>query len=307
MKVSSRSLLPRRRLLGTACLAPLLALAKPSAAAEGASSVISYVRAVSASDIDAHASFGWDVLAAALERTRATHGDYRLTTSTDAAQALRFRHATRSSNVEVNVVILTISPAWNDILLPVRIPFLRGLLGYRLLVVRRRDLDRFAKINSLADLRRVSIGSVAHWLDTAILQDAGLSVVTGSSFDGLFKMMKANRFQALSRGAHQIEGEVANLAADPDNDLVVEPHLLLHYNLPVYFWFSRDKEGQRRAARVRDGLRSMEADGSLDGMFEANFGKVIAKYDLTHRTIIEIPNRFLSPDDPADDHFPWRR
>ena len=269
--------------------------------------MISYVRAASASDVDAHAIFGWDVLTAALERTRTTHGDYTLTVSADTTQALRFRHAKTSSTSQVNVVILTISPDWSHILTPVRIPVLRGLLGYRLLLIHRKDLDRFSRINSLADLRNVTFGSVQHWTDTAIMKDAELPVVAGSSFDGLFKMLEAHRFDTLTRGVHQIEAEMAAIAKAPDSDIVVEPHLLMHYTLPVYFWFSRDPEGQRRAERVKAGMRAMVADGSLEKMFTERFGPVIEKYDLAHRTLIELPDPFLVPEDPIKDRRLWYR
>lgn len=272
-----------------------------------AANTISYVRAASASDIDAHASFGWDVLSAVLEKTRATHGDYSLTISPDPAQALRFRHEGRSSDVEVNTVILTISPEWNDTLLPVRIPFQRGLLGYRLPIVHRSNLDRLRGIKTLADLRQIQFGSVKHWVDTTILKNAGLSVVEGSTYDGLVKMMRAGRFQALTTGAHEVEAQMAAIEAEPDNDLVVEPHLLLHYNLPVYFWFSRDEDGVRRAQRVEAGLKAMIADGSLEKMFETRFGPVMAKYGLARRTLIELPNPVLRPEDPVGDTRPWLR
>ncbi len=297
------SAMTRRALLRAAATLPFL----PAAHAAEPQKTISYVRAASASDVDAHAVFGWDVLSAVLEKTRATHGDYSLTISPDAAQALRFRHATTSSDIQVNTVVLTTSPDWDDILLPVRVPFQRGLLGYRLLLVHRTDLGRFAHIRNLADLRQISIGSVTHWTDTLIMKRAGLKVVEGSSFDGLFKMLQAHRFDALSRGAHQIEGEMANIERTPGNDLVVEPHLLLHYNLPVYFWFSKDKEGQRRAERVRAGLLAMVADGSLEKMWEKTFGSTIEKFDLAHRTLIEIPNPLLSPEDPIKDPRYWYR
>jgi hypothetical protein len=286
------------RAAAAAALAPRLARAADT---------ISYVRAASASDIDAHASFGWEVLTAVLEKTRPTHGDYSLTVSPDPAQALRFRHVTKSSAIEVNTVILTISPEWNDSLLPVRIPFQRGLLGYRLPIVHRWSLDRFREIKTLADLRQIKFGSVKHWVDTTILEKSGLPVVEGTSYDGLVKMMRAGRFQALTTGVHEVEAQMAVIEAELDNDLVVEPHLLLHYNLPVYFWFSRDEEGQRRAERVTAGLKTMVADGSLEKMFQTRFGPVMAKYDLAHRTLIELPNPVLRPEDPIGDTRPWLR
>ena len=298
--------LSRRAMMRTALAAPLTALPGIGRSQE-AGKPMSYVRAASASDIDAHGAFGWEVLAAVLERTRATHGDYTLTVSPDPAQALRFRHATTSSDIQVNVVILTISPEWNDILLPVRLPMQRGLLGYRLLLVHRGDLDRFKGIRTLADLRKITFGSVKHWMDTRILENAGLRVVTGTTYDGLFKMMQAHRFETLAPGVHEIDAQLAAIEKLPGNDLVVEPHLLLHYFLPVYFWFSRDKEGQRRAERVRAGLAAMNADGSLEKMFEARFGPIIEKYNLAHRTLIELPDPLLSPEDPVHDARLWYR
>src|ERR1700761_7485927 len=117
--MSAKPGINRRDLIGAALVAPLLPMLAEAADTQ---QTISYVRAASASDVDAHAIFGWDLLSAVLERTRATHGDYKLTVSPDPAQALRFRHAKTSSDVQVNTVVLTISPDWNDILLPVRIP-----------------------------------------------------------------------------------------------------------------------------------------------------------------------------------------
>jgi len=296
-----------RRALMRAALAAPLPLLPGIGRSEEPDKARSFVRAVSASDIDAHAVFGWEVLAEVLERTRPTFGDYTLTTSSDPAQALRFRHGTSSSDIQVNVVVLTIAPEWNDVLLPVRIPVLRGLLGYRLLLIHRGDADRFRGINTLADLRQVSFGSVKHWVDTAIMEKAGLNVVTGTTFDGIYKMLQAHRFETLTRGVHQIESEMAAIGKDPDSDIIVEPHLLLHYYLPVYFWFSRDKDGQRRAERVKAGLLAMVADGSLERMFDARFGAVIQKYDLAHRTIIDLPNPLISAEDPVRDPRFWYR
>jgi len=301
------SKLTRRGFMRVVAMAPVPLLLPRTAKSTEAQGTISYVRAPSTSDNDPHAAFGWELLDAVLERTRATHGDYRLTISQEAAQSVRFRHGVHGSDSQVNVAILTASPEWNDLLLPVRIPLLRGLLGYRLLLMHRQDLGRFRDINRLADLRQVTFGSVHYWADTAILEKAGVPVVIGRSYEGLFKMLLARRFDVLSVGVHEVDAEIAAIVNDPANDLVVEPHLLLHYYLPVYFWFSKDEEGHRRAERVEAGLRSMVADGTLQRMFDARFGPVIEKYGLTHRTLIEIPNPMLVPEDSEGDTRLWYR
>ncbi len=40
--------------------------------------------------------------------------------------------------------------------------------------------------------------------------------------------------------------------------LAIERHLVLHYPMPVYFWFPNTPEDRKRAERVREGLRAME-------------------------------------------------
>ncbi|RBH45945.1 hypothetical protein C3F00_037375, partial [Pseudomonas sp. MWU13-2860] len=92
--------------------------------------------------------------------------------------------------------------------LPVRIPIDRGLLGYRVLLIRAARQPEFAKVTTLAELRRFSIIQGEGWGDIAVLRRAGLKVETDSSYDGLFRMLDRGLGDAFSRGVTEVEREI---------------------------------------------------------------------------------------------------
>ena len=76
-------------------------------------------------------------------------------------------------------------------LLPIRIPLNKGLLGWRLGLVRKGNTDRIAQVKTLADLKDLRIAQGQDWPDTQILNGNGLDVIKGSSYEGLFKMLES--------------------------------------------------------------------------------------------------------------------
>ena len=240
--------------------------------------------------------YHWRLLEAALEKTRGTYGDYRLV-MTPPMPTSRQIYELSNANPSITVAVLVANADLDHKLIPVRIPIDRGLLGYRIMLIRANDQPRFEAIRSLEDLKSVSFGLVPWWDDTAIMRRAGLTVVPGDSYDGLFHMLGAYRFDAFSRGVTEVLTDYDRMKPRI-GDLAVERHLLLHYPMPVYFWFSDDEEGRRRANRVRAGLAAMVAAGELQAMFETEFRRELVLLDLASRTIIEIPNPLLGTDDP---------
>jgi len=208
--------------------------------------------------------FHWAVLEAALERTRKTYGDYRLV-AISPMPVSRQEYELAHADPVITIAVFNSTAERTRKLLPVRIPIDRGLLGYRILLIRADDQARFDRIRSLEDLRSVQFGLMPGWSDLRIMRAAGLTVVEGDSYDGLFRMLSARRFDAFSRGATEII-EDFDRAKSMAPGLAIERHMLLHCPMPVYFWFSGDQEGRRRADRVQAGLTEMVADGSLAAM-----------------------------------------
>jgi len=184
-------------------------------------------------------------------------------------------------------------------LLPIRIPIHKGVLGWRLGLIRKGDEDRLAQVNTLQDLKGVHLAQSPEWPDTKILEGNGISVITAPRYEGLFKMLEARRFDYFPRSVLEIWDEQANHA----DTLVVEPHLALHYYYDAYFMVNR--KNTRLAKDIRDGLERAILDGSFDKLFQQNFGEQIRKAHLETRTVIELQNPWLTPETPANRPELW--
>ena len=178
-------------------------------------------------------------------------------------------------------------------LLAVYIPINRGVLGWRLGLMRKGDAARFADVNTLDDLKRVSTAQGMHWPDTDILRANGIPVITGPTYEGLFKMIVGGRFDYFPRSVMEIWDEQQNNA----DTLEVEPRLALHYFYDAYFMVNR--KNTRLAEDIRDGLEKAIADGSFDMLFQQYYGERLRKARLETRTVIELKNPLLTPGTPS--------
>ncbi|MDP3815655.1 MAG: hypothetical protein Q8Q83_11365, partial [Pseudomonas sp.] len=203
-----------------------------------------------------------------------------------------------------NTLVLDATQALEEALLPIRIPIDKGLLGYRVFLIQAEDQPRFAAVQSLEQLRQFSFGQQRDWSDVAIYKAAGLPVVTGSSYEGLFRMLMARRFDAFGRGVTEVSGELAHWRAKYPQ-MAIENELLLYYPLPVYFWFPRTPEGSRHVQRVEEGMLALIADGTLDRLFVEEYGATIESLGLRERRMLRIANPALPPGQPFDNKAYW--
>ena len=245
----------------------------------------------------------WLALRAALDRTCDAFGPFEIDEVGEMPPKRRAA-ALASGEDGINIAFLAENRELSAHLVPVRVPVDRGLLGYRILLIRKSDQPRFAAIESLGALRAMKFGSLATWDDSAIMSANGIQVVDGNSYDGLFKMLVMGRFAAFSRSIREVAHEYGrrNLQA---SGLAIERHLLLHYPMPVYFWLPNTEQGRRQAERVRRGLEAMVADGELRRMFDLAYAEQFAALDLKHRMVIELANPLIDPDSIADDDVTW--
>ena len=187
-------------------------------------------------------------------------------------------------------------------LLPVRIPIDRGLLGWRLLLVRPASLPTFASASTLARLKTLRGGQGADWPDVAILRGAGLAIDESARYGDLFQKLAAGRIDYFPRSVQEIWGEVEN---HRDDGFVVEPTLALHYPAAMYFFVNRQRP--ELAADIRRGLEIALRDGSFQALFMRNFGALLQRSKLGTRHVIEMTNPLLPPETPLADARLWYR
>ena len=183
---------------------------------------------------------------------------------------------------------------------PVRIPVLRGLDGYRICVINRGHQAAFSAVQSLDDLKQLTIGQDPGWSDVKILEAAGLKVVTAPS-DALPDMVERDRFDCFLRGAHEAPNEVAKHPT-----LAVENDLLIVYPFTSFFFVNNKDTALAEA--LESGLRQAYEDGRFMRHFNSH-PAIRAIFDEGHieqRRRFDIPNPFLTNETRAIPDQYWQ-
>jgi hypothetical protein len=181
-------------------------------------------------------------------------------------------------------------PDLNAQTLPIAIPIDKGLLGYRVSLIRRDQQARINQVNDIQGLRLLSIGQAQDWGDVPVYRYNGIPLVTTSHYDLLFPMLAHRRFDLFPRGVLEITPELISLQAQYP-DMAIETHLLIRYSYAQFFYVN--KSYPLIAQRIKDGLEEMRKDGSFEALFQKNFARAVADLHLERRVLIDLKNPFL--------------
>ena len=185
-------------------------------------------------------------------------------------------------------------------LLPVRIPLDKGLFGWRIALLPKSRAQLLKDVRNLDDLRQFSAGQGHDWPDSAILRSHGLPVKVSSNYGSLFRMLQAQRFDYFPRSVIEIWDELEHPRA---RQLIVDPHVLLHYPTAMYFFFSRKRP--ELAETVRIGMEKAIADGSFERLFQQHFAASLQRTQLDQRQLIELHNPLLPSATPLQRRELW--
>lgn len=185
-------------------------------------------------------------------------------------------------------------------LLPVRIPIDRGLLGWRLLLVRRKELAQWRRVRSLKDLAPLVAGQGHDWPDTAILRANGLQVGTSSGYEALFRMLAAGRIDYFPRSILEVDAE---LATGRYPELAIAPELMLHYPAAAYLFVSPTRPDL--AAELKTGLEAAVADGSFQRLHREFYGPLLKAHPVAHDRVLRLSNPLLPPETPVHRRELW--
>lgn len=240
------------------------------------------------------------VLELALDKTLDL-GNWQLAEAAEPMQQSRALQLL-SEGQELDIVWSMTSSAREAQNRPIRIPLLKGLMGYRLLLIRSEDQSWFHNVQTLDQLRELRAGQGHDWPDTEILRANGLSVETSADYDSLFLMLQRGRFDYMPRAINEPWAEIA---ARPTLGLTVEENLMLYYPTAVYFFVQRDNTALEK--RLELGLRRAIADGSFDTLFRQHpiNAHAFGKAGILKRRVIRLRNPLLPAATPLDDDRLW--
>ncbi len=202
----------------------------------------------------------------------------------------------------IHVMAEAPKPGWERDLIPIRIPIRKGIQGYRIFLIDKKNQPMLSKISTLSQLKKIATGSGQQWSTTRVLKENGFNVKEGASYEGLFNMLVRGRFVTFGRGINEAFIEFER-HSNKFSALAVEQDLLLYIPLPTYFFVAPTKPDL--AKRIESGLLVMISDGSFDKLFLEEFGDQIQEARLAHRRMFSIGNPNLSPETPLNIKKYW--
>lgn len=234
-----------------------------------------------------------EVLAAALAVTNKTHGDWNLSIDNTSYPAAEDEASVfRAKNFDIFGTVAGNQKLVNEKKILIPLPLMKGLLGYRILIIRAEDKEKFAAIKSTKTLQKLRAGIPETWADAELFRQNGYQVVEKGSFDDLFTRLHNKEFDYVSLGANEVAGVFAERAAT--GQFIIEETLLLYYPFPLVFYVN--PANPALAERVTEGLNIINNNGQLDKVFHRYFGKDLERFKFKDRQIIQLTNPILPPE-----------
>ncbi|QPB84154.1 transporter substrate-binding domain-containing protein [Pseudoalteromonas rubra] len=181
--------------------------------------------------------------------------------------------------------------------LAVRIPLVKGLLGYRVLFIAASRAADFVDIKHWGQLQPLLFGLRHDWPDRAVFERNGLQVVAFHDTEKAMTMLSNKRLDVVPLDI---------LAANDfpsRTDIMVQPSLLISYPSAVYLFV--DKANIQLRDLLQAGLEQAIADGCFEQLFRRHFADQLTQLDLAGRTHLRLPNPTLSAETPLSRSELW--
>ena len=236
---------------------------------------------------DARHAYKFELIKRILEVTQAEFGAYELAPFAEEPSAKR-QSLLISEGKILNLLWAspgTVIARAEVITIPVDI--LRGLLGYRICLI---NPNNFPDSEKLLSINQLQIAQGLNWADIDIYQHNGISPIQAPTFEALFDMLAAKRYQCLPLGADEVMYTWRNQQSKFPF-LVVEPHILIYYDYPIYLHIS--KQFPELARRVAAGLKQLQLSGEFDRLFTQYHAQDLAQLQLNQRRIFCLKSPYL--------------
>jgi hypothetical protein len=259
----------------------LLLSAQPNAAEE--SDQIRFPRL--SAEIDPHEVYIHELLSLVIKNSSTA---YKLVPTPEKMQQARAIYEMTTPGGNVDILSSMTTDERETQMIAIKIPIDKGLIGWRIPLVKKENADLFANVKNLQDLKAYSAGQEHDWPDTPILKENGVRVITSTSYEPLFNMLQGGRFDYFPRSMFEIWSE---FSAHPKHQLYIDPYIILHYPAAYYFFVTPRRP--KLAADLKLGLELTIKDGSFEKLFQKHNQISIAKADIKHRTVIEMKNPLI--------------
>ncbi len=232
-----------------------------------------------------------EVLNAVLKATAGTYDKWVLKEDLSSyPEAAEEASVFRAKGHDLFVTVAGNKKLENEEKIIIPVPLMKGLLGYRLLIIREQDRKEFSSIETTKQLQSMRMGIPRTWADADLFRYNGYKVVERGSFDDLFERLTAGEFDYVAFGANEIES-VFESRAKHYPGLMIEPTLLIYYPFPLVFYVNPDEPAL--AERIRIGLDKIQRNGQLERIFDEHYAGVAGRLHLRQRHTVRLENPSL--------------
>lgn len=201
-----------------------------------------------------------------------------------------------AQNQGLDVVWAMTSPELEEIMLPIRIPIHKGLIGWRVPIIsrgRKLPLD-------LDALKSLTVGQGQHWVDTKILQFNGFNVQGVRNYESLFRLVAAERHDYFLRSVVEVWDEIE---MHRTMTIEVNKDILIYY--PTAFYFFVNNGRTTLAQDIQRGLEAMIDSGEFDKLFMKHHGELLERANVGERRVFTLENPMLTAETPLKDGRLW--
>jgi hypothetical protein len=251
-------------------------------------------------EFDQQKSYFVELLKLSLEKSSAKYGPFKRETSD--ITMVSDRQLKSVDQGILDVVWAMTSKNRENLAMPIRIPLLKGALGYRVLVIRKNQKQQFSDISNTKALQKLVAVQGADWPDFKILKSNNYAVQGSSWYSSIYKSLQAGFYDYYPRSIVEAWSEMNFYDS---NNLLIDNNHLIQYPTAIYFFVNN--KNHRLAARLNYGLMQAIDDGSFDKLFTEfpSHTKGLQELKSGKRMIHKLNNPYLPEKTPITDTRLW--
>ena len=225
-----------------------------------------------------------DVINTALKLTETEYGAFIIKSELPLLQGKRMIDGVAKGDI-INISIGPYNKDWDKNTLTIPVPIRGGALSYRLLLIHKKDIERYQHVKTIDDLKGFNAGVLSRWTTKELLQNQKLPMIDSNHYSGLFVMLNNHRFDYIARGVYEIFDELVTYGGQLNN-IIIEPSLAIY--APTYTLIYVSPNYPKLAERLHKGLLLMVENGDLKRIFKQYYGDSVKKSNIENRTILHL-------------------
>ncbi len=249
---------------------------------------------------DVSQDYFFRLLKAAVKIGSSTHMNIN---AIDASNLTQARTLSFLENDYIDVLWMGTSIERENQFYAVKIPLMKGLLGYRVSIIKKQDLSSFVVL-PIKDFKQKIACQGAHWPDTRILEHNQYRVNPIVHYNVMFEMVSKNRCDYFPRAIFEGYGEL-EIAQKKFDNLAMLDDILLYYPYPIYFFVN--KENVALGQIIESGLEQMIDNGEFDTLMNnhevTRHAFPLKKWES--KRIFHLENPFLSATTDVENPRYW--